>query len=125
MQTQKADIMTRALRDSMSWQSILKASPILEKLDPKEKKRVKKLLQSSQPTEFFGKDMTQLGDLITEMKSLDMMKGDESLNKKIESFDEKNLEIVASAAELRKDYEVLYGQIRNMIYPKKKGDGKK
>ena len=54
-----------------------------------------------------------------------MMKGDESLNKKIESFDEKNLEIVASAAELRKDYEVLYGQIRNMIYPKKKGDGKK
>ena len=109
----------------MSWQSILKASPILEKLDPKEKKRVKKLLQSSQPTEFFGKDMTQLGDLITEMKSLDMMKGDESLNKKIDSFDEKNLEIVASAAELRKDYEVLYGQIRNMIYPKKKGDGKK
>jgi len=37
-------------------------------------------------------------------------------------MEEKNLDIVASAAELRKDYETLYNQIRSMIYPKKKGD---
>ncbi len=108
----------------MSWQSILLKSNLLEKVEPKQKKRIKKLMQSAQPTEFFGKDMTQLGDLITEMKSLDMMKADKNLNKKMEGFDEKNLEIVASAAELRKDYEVLYEQIYSMVYPKKKGDKK-
>ena len=108
----------------MSWQSILLKSNLLEKEEPKQKKRIKKLMQSAQPTEFFGKDMTQLGDLITEMKSLDMMKADKNLNKKMEGFDEKNLEIVASAAELRKDYEVLYEQIYSMVYPKKKGDKK-
>ena len=108
----------------MSWQSILLKSNLLEKVEPKQKKRIKKLMQSAQPTEFFGKDMTQLGDLITEMKSLDMMKADKNLNKKMEGFDEKNLEIVASAAELRKDYEVLYEQIYSMLYPKKKGDKK-
>ena len=108
----------------MSWQSILLKSNLLEKVEPKQKKRIKKLMQSAQPTEFFGKDMTQLGDLITEMKSLDMMKADKNLNKKMEGFDEKNLEIVASAAELRKDYEVLYEQIHSMLYPKKKGDKK-
>ena len=108
----------------MSWQSILLKSNLLEKVEPKQKKRIKKLMQSAQPTELFGKDMTQLGDLITEMKSLDMMKADKNLNKKMEGFDEKNLEIVASAAELRKDYEVLYEQIYSMVYPKKKGDKK-
>ena len=108
----------------MSWQSILLKSNLLEKVEPKQKKRIKKLMQSAQPTEFFGKDMTQLGDLITEMKSLDMMKADKNLNKKMEGFDEKNLEIVASAAELRKDYEVLYEQIYSMVYPKKKRDKK-
>ena len=108
----------------MSWQSILLKSNLLEKVEPKQKKRIKQLMQSAQPTEFFGKDMTQLGDLITEMKSLDMMKADKNLNKKMEGFDEKNLEIVASAAELRKDYEVLYEQIYSMVYPKKKGDKK-
>ena len=108
----------------MSWQSILLKSNLLEKVEPKQKKRIKKLMQSAQPTEFFGKDMTQLGDLITEMKSLDMMKADKNLNKKMEGFDEKNLEIVASAAELRKDYEVLYEQIYSMLYPKKNGDKK-
>jgi len=108
----------------MSWQEILKTSDFLTKLEPKQKKRIKKLMQASQPTEYFGKDMTQLGTLISEMQGLDMMKVDKNLTKKMENFEEKNLEIVASAAELRKDYEVLYGQIRNMVYPKKKRDKK-
>ena len=108
----------------MSWQSILKASPILEKLDPKEKKRIKKLLQASQPTEMFGKDMTKLSDLIEELNGAEIVKTSKSLQKKISKFEEKNLDIMASAAELRKDYETLYLQIREEIYPKKKGDKK-
>jgi len=94
-------------------------SPILEKLDSKMKKKVKKTLQASQPTEFFGQDFTRLGELLETVKSVGMEKSD---NKKFEAMEEKNLDIVASAAELRKDYETLYNQIRSMIYPKKKGD---
>tara|TARA_R100001510_G_C7653856_1_gene212333 strand:- start:1595 stop:1924 length:330 start_codon:yes stop_codon:yes gene_type:complete len=103
------------------WKDVIRKenSPILEKLDTKLKKKVKKTLQASQPSEFFGQDFTRLGDLIDTLKSLDVEK---SANKKIEAMEEKNMEIVASAAELRKDYELLYNQIRNMIYPKKKGD---
>jgi|TARA_Y100000401_G_scaffold92406_1_gene78464 hypothetical protein len=94
-------------------------SPLLEKLDPKMKKRVKKTLQAAQPTEFFGQDFTKLGNLLETVKSVGVEKSE---NKKLEAMEEKNLEIVASAAELRKDYETLYNQIRSMIYPKKKGD---
>ena len=109
----------------MNWQSILKADSVLDKMNPKQKKKIKKLLQASQPTEMFGKDMTRLSDLIDELSGVEFVKSSKSLQKKVTGFEEKNLDIMASAAELRKDYEVLYGQIRNMIYPKKKGDGKK
>ena len=94
-------------------------SPLLEKLDPKMRKKVKKTLQASQPTEFFGQDFTRLGELLETVKSVGVEKSD---NKTLEAMEEKNLDIVASAAELRKDYETLYNQIRSMIYPKKKGD---
>lgn len=83
------------------------------------RKKVKKTLQATQPTEFFGQDFTRLGELLETMKSVGIEKRD---NKKLEAMEEKNLEIVASAAELRKDYETLYNQVRSMIYPKKKGD---
>ena len=109
----------------MGWQSILKADSVLDKMGDKQKKKIKKLLQASQPTEMFGKDMTKLSDLIDELSGVDFVKSNKSLQKKVTKFEEKNLDIMASAAELRKDYEILYGQIRNMIYPKKKGDGKK
>ena len=105
------------------WQEILKSS-VLEKVDSKKRKRLKKLLQASQPSEFFGQDMTKLSSLLDEFKSLDMKK-DERLQKKIEVFEEKNLEILASAAEVRKDYEVLYEQMRKLIYPKQKKVKKK
>jgi len=106
----------------MSWQDILKESELLSKINPKQKKKIKKLLQSSQPTEYMGQDMTKLSSLLSEMKKLDLVKSDKNLQKKFEGFDEKNLEIVSSAAELRKDYETLYRQLRQMVYPKKKGD---
>ena len=111
----------------MSWKDILKddkspSNSILDKLQPKEKKKLKKLLQSSQPTEYMGQELTKMTDLIKEMKSLEFIKSDKMMQKKFEDFDEKNLEIVSSAAEIRKDYETLYRQLRGMVYPKKKGD---
>ena len=108
----------------MSWQYVLKADYVLDKMGNKEKKRIKKLLQASQPTEMFGKDMTKLSDLIEELNGAEIVKTSKSLQKKISKFEEKNLDIMASAAELRKDYETLYLQIREEIYPKKKGDKK-
>ena len=108
----------------MSWQDVLKADSVLDKMGNKEKKRIKKLLQASQPTEMFGKDMTKLSDLIEELNGAEIVKTSKPLQKKISKFEEKNLDIMASAAELRKDYETLYLQIREEIYPKKKGDKK-
>ena len=108
----------------MSWQDVLKADSVLDKMGNKEKKRIKKLLQASQPTEMFGKDMTKLSDLIEELNGAEIVKTSKSIQKKISIFEEKNLDIMASAAELRKDYETLYLQIREEIYPKKKGDKK-
>ena len=43
----------------------------------------KKVLQASQPTEFFGNDFTQMGQLISILKELDLVKGDSKLNKKM------------------------------------------
>ena len=72
-----------------------------------------------------GQEMTQLSDLISELKDIDIVKSDKKLSKQVEGFDEKNLEILASASELRKDYETLYNQLRKMVYPEnKKKDGK-
>ena len=34
----------------------------------------------------------------------------------------KNVSMVATASELRKDYEILYRQLRGMVYPKSRGD---
>ena len=66
----------------------------------------------------------QLFDLIEELNGAEIVKTSKPLQKKISKFEEKNLDIMASAAELRKDYETLYLQIREEIYPKKKGDKK-
>ena len=98
---------------------------LLDGLDSKQKKRLKKVLQSAQPTEFFGKDFTQMGELIDVLKDLDLVKADTKLKKKMASMDDRNLDIVATATELRKDYELLYRQLRDLVYPKKKkGDEK-
>ena len=96
---------------------------LLDGLDAKKRKRLKKVLQSAQPTEFFGKDFTQMGELIDVLKTLQLVKDDNKLNKKMKSMDERNIDIVATATELRKDYELLYRQLRDLVYPsKKKGD---
>jgi len=106
-------------------QATQKPKKLLDSLTDKQRKRLKKVLQASQPTEFFGKDFTQMGQLISILKELDLVKGDTKLNKKMKSMDERNIDIVATATELRKDYELLYQQLRDLVYPrKKKGDEK-
>ena len=92
---------------------------ILESLDKKQTKRLKKTLQAAQPTEFFGQDFTKLGELIRALKDIDLVKSDKKLTKKRKSMDERNVDIVASATELRKDYELLYRQLRDLVYPSK------
>jgi len=105
----------------MTWEDIIRKadSPLLDKATTKKRKRVKKILQSTQPTEYMGQDFTKLGDLLDELQDLGMEK---SMKKKFGKLEEKNLSMVAKAAELRKDYEVLYRQLRAMVYPKSKGD---
>jgi len=99
-----------------------KSDTILNSLNPKQTKKLKKTLQSAEPTEFFGQDFTKMGQLIDVLKELDFTKSDKKLNKRMKSMDERNLDIVATATKLRKDYETLYRQLREMVYPKKKGE---
>ena len=102
---------------------ILKAeSPMLDKANPKKKKKIKKVLQTAQPSEYMGQDFTKLGSLLSELQDLDGNKSDKKTMKKLDSIEEKNLDLVARASELRKDYELLYRQLRGMVYPKSQGD---
>jgi len=97
-------------------------SDIFDKATPKQKKKLKKLLQSTQPTEYMGQDFTKLGDLLEELKGIGVNKSSKKMQKKFEAFEETNLDMVAAASELRKEYEILYRQLRGMVYPKSKGD---
>ena len=101
---------------------IMKAhSPLLDSLDKKKAKRLKKILQAAEPSEYFGQDFAKLGELIKELKALGFIKEDKKKNKKLDTMDEKNVSVVATAAKLRKDYEVLYRQLRGIVYPKSAG----
>ena len=42
----------------------------------------------------------------------------------MKSMDERNIDIVATASKLRKEYELLYRQLRDLVYPPKKGEKK-
>ena len=67
----------------MAWQEILKASEFLEKLEPKQKKKIKKLLQATQPNKNMGDEMTKLEEVIKELEELDLVKSDKILTKKM------------------------------------------
>ena len=96
-------------------------STILNALDSKEKKKLKKTLQAAEPSEYFGQDFTQLGDLIGMMEELDLVKDDNKMKKKMKSIGEQNVDMVATASKLRKQYEQLYRQVRKIVYPKSAG----
>ena len=91
---------------------------LLDTLDAKGRKKLKKTLQSAEPTEFFGQDFTKLGDLISLLRELELIKSDKKMDKKMKSMDERNVDIVATATKLRKEYELLYRQLRDIVYPK-------
>jgi|21_taG_2_1085346.scaffolds.fasta_scaffold39935_2 Txe/YoeB family toxin of Txe-Axe toxin-antitoxin module len=94
-------------------------SPLLQKLNKKQKKKIKKLLQAAQPSEYLGQEYTKAGDLISELRALGLMKskGEKELLEKLESS---NVDIIAASAELRKDYENMYRRIRGLVYPKRR-----
>ena len=96
-------------------------SNILNALDSKQKKKLKKTLQAAEPSEYFGQDFTQLGDLIEMMEGLDLVKDDSKMKKKMKSINEQNVDMVATASKLRKQYEQLYRQVRKIVYPKSAG----
>ncbi|MAL11362.1 MAG: hypothetical protein CMF74_17095, partial [Maricaulis sp.] len=98
---------------------------LLDSLDAKGRKRLKKTLQAAEPTEFFGQDFTKLGELIETLRELELIKSDKKLNKKMKSMDERNIDIVATATKLRKEYELLYRQLRDLVYPTGKTEEKK
>ena len=102
-----------------------KSQNILDSLNPKQKKKLKKTLQAAEPTEFFGQDFTKLGELISTLRELELIKSDKKLNKKMKSMDERNIDIVATATKLRKEYELLYRQLRDLVYPTGKTEEKK
>ena len=91
---------------------------ILESLNKKQRKKVKAILNIADPTEYFGHDFLKLEDLIKVLKSLGVVKGDKKLNKKILNLEDENLKVVKLATRLRKDYEILYRDLREMVYPK-------
>jgi hypothetical protein len=66
-----------------------------------------------------------MGELIDLMRELDLVKGDKKMQKKMKSMTEKNVDVVALAAKLRKSYEEIYRELREIIYPKSKGLRKK
>ena len=96
-------------------------STILNALDSKEKKRLKKTLQASEPSEYFGQDFNKLGELIDMMEGFEMVKSDKKLTKKMKSINEQNVDMLATSSKLRKQYEQLYRQLRGIVYPKSKG----
>ena len=98
-----------------------KENTILTSLDSKEKKKLKKTLQAASPSEYFGQDFNRLGTLVDMMESLDLVKGDKKLTKKMKSIKEQNVDMLATSSKLRKQYEQLYRQLRGIVYPKSKG----
>ena len=100
------------------WYEEVIKQDILTSLDAKQKKTLKKTLQAAEPSEYFGQDFTKLGELIEMMQSLDLDKDDSKMKKKMKSIGEQNVDMVATASKLRKQYEQLYRQVRKVVYPK-------
>ena len=56
------------------------------------------------------------------LRDLDLVKADDKMKKKFVSIDERNIDMVALSSKLRKEYELLYRDLRAIVYPKRKGD---
>ena len=80
--------------------------------------KVSTILNAADPTEYFGQDFLKLGEIIKTLKVLGVVKGDKKLNKKVLRYEDENLKVVKLATRLRKDYEKLYSNLRELVYPK-------
>ena len=84
----------------------------LSSLPSKERRKVKAMLQNAHPTEYFGEDYLRLGKVIN---IIDGLAEDEEAEL-LEKLGVKNLQMVKTAASLRKKYENLYEKLYNMVY---------
>lgn len=84
----------------------------LSGLSTKERRKVKTMLQNAHPTEYFGEDYLRLGKVIN---IIDGLAEDEEA-KLLEKLGVKNLQMVKTAASLRKKYENLYKKLYDMVY---------
>jgi len=84
----------------------------LSELSTKERRKVKTMLQNAHPTEYFGEDYLRLGKVIN---IIDGLAEDEEA-KLLEKLGVKNLQMVKTAASLRKKYENLYKKLYDMVY---------
>jgi hypothetical protein len=101
----------KTLKDKiMSKMSLEKAD--ISSLPPKKRREVKALLQNAHPTEYFGEDYLRLGKVIN---IIDGLAEDEEAEL-LEKLGVKNLQMVKTAASLRKKYENLYKKLYDMVY---------
>ena len=98
---------------------------LLDSLDPKQRKALKKTIQAAEPSQFFGEDFKKLDDLLEMLQDLPLTKSDKKLNKKMKTMKERNLDMVASLAKVRKEYELLYKQLYDIVYSTGKKEEKK
>ena len=84
----------------------------LSELSAKERRKVKTMLQNAHPTEYFGEDYLRLGKVINIIDGLAENEEAELLEK----LGVKNLQMVKTAASLRKKYENLYKKLYDMVY---------
>ena len=84
----------------------------LSDLSAKERRKVKTMLQNAHPTEYFGEDYLRLGKVIN---IIDGLAEDEEAEL-LEKLGVKNLQMVKTAASLRKKYENLYKKLYDMVY---------
>lgn len=98
---------------------------LLDTLDPKQRKALKKTIQAAEPSQFFGEDFKKLDDLLEMLQDLPLTKSDKKLNKRMKTMKERNLDMVASLAKVRKEYELLYKQLYDIVYSTGKKEEKK
>jgi hypothetical protein len=84
----------------------------ISSLPAKKRRQVKALLQNAHPTEYFGEDYLRLGKVIN---IIDGLAEDEEAEL-LEKLGVKNLQMIKTAASLRKKYESLYEKLYDMVY---------
>jgi len=107
----------------MSWIDILKRgrSAILDKLDKKTRKKVDVLLEEAEPRDSLGRDFLRINEVIETLGGDKMVeKDDKPMVKKLGTLQKRTLEIIKLSAKLRKEYDLAYAGLREILYPEEK-----